>query len=42
MADIAVVFHWGPGDMDPMSPEELASWWNRALARNPYGTEEDG
>lgn len=33
MADIAFVFHWGLRDMDPMSLEELARWWAKAVAR---------
>ena len=33
MADIAVVFGWGPRDMDAMSLAELAGWWHRARAR---------
>jgi hypothetical protein len=41
MADIALVFHWTPRDMDPMTPEELARWWHRARARHE-GEETDG
>ena len=41
MADIAAIFHWAPRDMDPMTPEDLAGWWARALARSPYGPEDD-
>jgi hypothetical protein len=33
MADIAVVFGWGPREMDPMTVEELARWWHKARAR---------
>jgi hypothetical protein len=33
MADIAVVFHWAPRDMDPMSLEELSRWWDHARCR---------
>lgn len=42
MADIAVVFHWAPRDMDLMTPEELAGWWARARARAQRGNEDDG
>lgn len=42
MADIAVVFHWAPRDMDPMSPEELARWWARARARSGAEDEDNG
>lgn len=38
MADIAVVFHWGPPVMDPMSLSELMGWRARAAERcNPEG-----
>ena len=33
MADIAVVFHWQPGAMDPMPLAELARWWAKARTR---------
>ncbi|PTE15909.1 GpE family phage tail protein [Pseudogemmobacter blasticus] len=33
MADIAVVFHWPPQAMDPMTLDELARWWGKARAR---------
>lgn len=33
MADIAVVFHWSPADMDGMSLPELAGWRERARVR---------
>lgn len=42
MADIAVVFGWGPRDMDPMPPEELAGWWARARARANVEKGRDG
>ena len=41
MADIAVVFHWAPRDMDPMTPEELARGWEKAR-RRAEPEEEDG
>jgi hypothetical protein len=34
MADLAMVFHWGPGDMDPMPLADLADWRERARVRN--------
>ena len=34
MADLALVFHWTPRDMDPMSLRELAGWWDKARARH--------
>ncbi len=33
MADIAVVFHWGLADMDPMSLTELMDWRESARKR---------
>lgn len=33
MADLALVFHWGPADMDAMSLGELMQWRERARAR---------
>lgn len=35
MADLAAVFHWPPSEMDVMTPEDLARWWQRAAARLP-------
>jgi len=34
MADLAIVFHWSPAVMDPMSIAELMSWRERAAARH--------
>jgi hypothetical protein len=34
MADLALVFHWRPGDMNAMSPAELMDW--REAARRRY------
>jgi hypothetical protein len=34
MADIALVFHWGPETMDRMELEELADWRERARIRH--------
>jgi hypothetical protein len=33
MADLAVVFHWPPSEMNGMAPEELAMWHQKAMAR---------
>ncbi|AXY41076.1 GpE family phage tail protein [Halomonas alkalicola] len=33
MADIAMVFHWGPESMAPMPLEELMAWRERARQR---------
>ncbi len=33
MADVAVVFHWTPADMDPMTLEELMDWHQLARKR---------
>lgn len=34
MADLAVVFHWAPTDMDPLGLQELMAWRERARARS--------
>jgi hypothetical protein len=34
MADIAVVFHWSPADMNSMSLTDLAAWRERARVRH--------
>jgi hypothetical protein len=34
MADLAVVFHWGPDVMDPMPIGELMAWRERAAERS--------
>jgi DNA gyrase inhibitor GyrI len=40
MADIAMVFHWGPEDMENMELAELMDWRERARLRyhQPSGT----
>lgn len=38
MADIAVVFHWGPNVMDPMPLHELLSWREAARQRSGADT----
>lgn len=34
MADLAIVFHWRPGDMDPLTLTELMQWRERARERH--------
>jgi hypothetical protein len=33
MADLAMVFHWAPADMDPLSLTDLMEWRERARKR---------
>jgi len=34
MADLAVVFHWAPTDMDSLGLQELMEWRERARLRS--------
>jgi len=34
MADLAIVFHWSPSDMDAFTLAELMDWRERARARH--------
>ncbi|MBB6153714.1 hypothetical protein HDC30_000908 [Pseudomonas sp. JAI115] len=34
MADLAVVFHWAPADMDGLGLQELMQWRERARVRH--------
>ncbi|MBI0275320.1 GpE family phage tail protein [Hafnia alvei] len=34
MADIAVIFHWPPSELTPMSLTELIAWRQKALQRS--------
>jgi hypothetical protein len=34
MADLAVVFHWAPADMDQLGLQELMEWRERARVRS--------
>ncbi|NWD44454.1 MULTISPECIES: GpE family phage tail protein [Pseudomonas] len=34
MADLAVVFHWAPSDMDQLGLQELMDWRERARMRS--------
>ena len=34
MADLAVVFHWAPADMDRLSVQDLMDWRERARVRS--------
>lgn len=38
MADVAVIFHWTPGDMHDMTVPELMEW--REQARKRSGADE--
>lgn len=38
MADVAVIFHWGPEQLNPLALSELMHW--RELARVRSGNEE--
>lgn len=40
MADIAILFHWSPSEMNPMSLAELIGWRHRAIVRS--GTQSGG
>lgn len=34
MADLAVIFHWPPADMDLLGLQELMDWRERARVRS--------
>ncbi|MBE0395193.1 GpE family phage tail protein [Citrobacter amalonaticus] len=34
MADVAVIFHWGPSELYPLSITELLTWREKALQRS--------
>jgi hypothetical protein len=34
MADLAVVFHWAPADMESLGLQELMEWRERARLRS--------
>ncbi|AVJ16354.1 GpE family phage tail protein [Serratia rhizosphaerae] len=40
MADIAVIFHWPPSEMNGMGLGELIDWRRRALQRSGAETNE--
>ncbi|WGE28638.1 GpE family phage tail protein [Edwardsiella tarda] len=40
MADIAVIFHWPPSELYPMSLAELISWRGKAFTRSGQTTDE--
>lgn len=40
IANIAVIFHWGPDALFPMELDELIGWHDKALERAP-GREEN-
>ncbi|EIU1687333.1 GpE family phage tail protein [Pseudomonas aeruginosa] len=33
MADLAIVFHWGPSELDPMPLSDLMAWREQARKR---------
>lgn len=33
MADLAMVFHWAPAELDPLPLSELMEWRERARSR---------
>jgi len=37
MADLALVFHWAPADMDLLSLNDLMDWRERARVRSGNG-----
>ncbi|MFE8048650.1 MULTISPECIES: GpE family phage tail protein [Brenneria] len=39
MADIAVIFHWPPSELYPMSLTELILWRDKALKRSGHTNE---
>ncbi|MNC63981.1 Phage P2 GpE [compost metagenome] len=40
MADIAVIFHWPPSEMNGMTLTELMEWRYKALQRSGVNTDE--
>ncbi|WP_073530329.1 GpE family phage tail protein [Serratia marcescens] len=40
MADIAVIFHWPPSEMNDMTLAELIGWRHRALQRSGVNKDE--
>jgi hypothetical protein len=40
MADIAVIFHWGPAELDPLGLADLMEWRERARERS--GADQNG
>ncbi|MGU3447583.1 GpE family phage tail protein [Enterobacteriaceae bacterium C34A] len=36
MADVAVIFHWGPSELYPLSIAELVTWREKALQRSGH------
>ncbi|EFG8403947.1 MULTISPECIES: GpE family phage tail protein [Atlantibacter] len=39
MADIAVIFHWPPSELFPLSLTELVIWREKALQRSGHTNE---
>jgi hypothetical protein len=40
MADIAVIFHWPPSELDGLSLTDLLNWRHKALQRSGVKTDE--
>ncbi|KFF70327.1 MULTISPECIES: GpE family phage tail protein [Pectobacterium] len=40
MADIAVIFHWPPSELYPMTLTELILWRDKALKRSGHNNNE--
>ncbi|MGP6441531.1 MULTISPECIES: GpE family phage tail protein [Rahnella] len=40
IADVAVVFHWPPSELYPMSLTELVIWRGKALERSGHAHEQ--
>jgi len=39
MADIAVIFHWPPSELNPMTLTELCGWRRKAMQRSGADSE---
>jgi len=40
MADVAMVFHWPPSDLEQMEVEDLMTWREKARQRHEQQTQE--
>ncbi|WP_239508441.1 GpE family phage tail protein [Enterobacter hormaechei] len=40
MADIAVIFHWPPSELNSLSVTELITWREKALQRSGHNHEQ--
>jgi hypothetical protein len=39
MADVAVIFHWPPSELNPMTLTELLVWRHKAMQRSGADSE---